>query len=333
MAKFQKAAPQQARLKVSLYGPPGSGKTFTTLLMAEGLARVRGKRIAFVDTERGTDFYAQKVPARKVHPEAFDFDALYTKGLAEVVEAVRSLDPAEHGIVVIDSISQLWDAAIEAYKGKMTGIGGIPMPAWGAIKKPYKKLVSDLIGSEFDVFILGRQKNMFDSDEDGEMKKTGVGMRAEGETQYEPHINARMEASARSADCDYLLHVEKDRTGVLSGRAIKNPSFATIEPLLPLLGSVQAPVEDEDERIAKDSELMETTAKSKDKARADKSIGIFREFQPAVMGAKDLGELGVIHEKLKKNSRYLLEEHAAALREMYRSRRESLVNETAPEAA
>jgi len=36
MARFGKAAPKQARLKVAIYGPPGSGKTFTSLLMAEG---------------------------------------------------------------------------------------------------------------------------------------------------------------------------------------------------------------------------------------------------------------------------------------------------------
>lgn len=333
MAKFIKAQPLQARLKVSIYGPPGSGKTFSTLLMAEGLARVRGKRIAYVDTERGTDFYAQTVKARKVHPEAFDFDALYTKSLAEVTSAIRDLDPKDHGIVVLDSISQLWDAAMDAYKGKKTSIDTIPMSAWGNIKKPYKDLIAYLIGSQYDVFILGRQKNMFDMGDDGEMKKTGVAMRAEGETAYEPHICARMEATTRGADAEYMLHVEKDRTGVLSGRAIKNPGFATIEPLLPLLGEVQAPAEDEDERIAKDSELMEKQKESKDKARTDKSLGLFREFQPLIMGAKDLAELGATHEKLKKQSRYLLEEHASALREMYRSRRETLVNDAAPDAA
>ena len=184
MARFQKAAPQQARLKVSIYGPPGSGKTFSTLLMAEGLAKVRGKRIAYVDTERGTDFYAQAVKARKVHPEAFDFDALYTKSLAEVTAAVRELDTSTHGVIVLDSISHLWDAAMDAYKGKKTSIDTIPMQAWGSIKKPYKDLIAYLIGSQFDVFILGRQKNIFETDEKDEMKKVGVSMRAEGETAY-----------------------------------------------------------------------------------------------------------------------------------------------------
>src|SRR5262249_54119058 len=125
---------------------------------------------------------------------------------------------------------------------------------------------------------------------------------------------------------------EKDRTGVLAGKVIKNPSFSTVEPLLPLLGETQAPIEDEDERIAKDGELMDKQDE-KDKKRGEKSLALFREFQPRVLTCGDLGSLGEIAAELKKQNRYLMEEHANALREMYRSRREKLVNEAAPDAA
>lgn len=333
MGKFMKAKPQQARLKVSMYGPPGSGKTFSTLLMAEGLAKVRGKRIAYVDTERGTDFYAQAVKDRKVHPEAFDFDALYERSIFEVSSAVYSLKPEEHGVVVLDSISHLWEAAMDAYQGKKTRIDSIPMHAWGKIKKPYKDLIKFLIASPFDVFILGRQKNLFEDDEEsGEMKKVGVAMRAEGETAYEPHICIRMEARQNpndSTDSIYVANVEKDRTGVLSGRRLKNPSFSTIEPLLPLLGEVQAPAEDEDERIAKDGELL-AKADEKMNAKEEKSRGLFAEAQAKITEAKTLAELAAAADLIKKNKRYLLEEHEGALREVYRHRRETLVGEAAP---
>lgn len=328
-----KAKPQQARLKVSIYGPPGSGKTFSTLLMAEGLAKVRGKRVAYVDTERGTDFYAQAVKARKVHPDAFDFDAIYERSIATVSEAVFSLDPKEHGIVVLDSISHLWEAAMEAYTGKKTKIDSIPMHAWGRIKKPYKDLIKFLIASPFDVFILGRQKNLFEKNEETEeLTKVGVAMRAEGETAYEPHICIRMESRQNpedSTDSIYVANVEKDRTGVLAGRRLKNPGFATIEPLLPLLGEVQAPAEDEDERIAKDSELM---AKDDEKAAAkeSKSRELFTDLQAQVMSASDLAALSTAAESVKKSKRYLLEEHEGALREVYRARRDKLMSEAAP---
>ena len=91
MAGFRKAKAEQAALKMGLYGPPGAGKTFTSLLIAEGLGQLTKKRVAYIDTERGTDFYCQAVPTRAVHPEAFDFDALYTRSLTETLAAVRSL--------------------------------------------------------------------------------------------------------------------------------------------------------------------------------------------------------------------------------------------------
>ena len=43
MAGFRKAKAEQAALKLGIYGPPGSGKTFTALLLAEGLAAVTGR--------------------------------------------------------------------------------------------------------------------------------------------------------------------------------------------------------------------------------------------------------------------------------------------------
>lgn len=328
MAKFTKAKPQQARLKVSIYGPPGSGKTFTTLLMAEGLAKVRGQRIAYVDTERGTDFYSQEVKSRPVHPQAFDFDAIYTRSIAEVTDAIRGLDPKEHGIVVLDSITHLWEAAMEAYEGKRTRIDSIPMHAWGKIKKPYKELIKYLIGSQLDVFILGRQKNVFEEDEEkGEMKKVGVAMRAEGETPYEPHICIRMESQQNPNDLTQnrvAAFAEKDRTGVLSGRWFFNPDFRTIEPLLPLLGDVQAPPEDEEERIAKDGELLDRQDE-KNRAKEEKSAGLLAELQAKLQAATDIVSVGNAAEEIKKSKRYLTEDHQVALRELYKARRDKVV--------
>lgn len=333
-AKFMKAQPQQARLKLSIYGPGGSGKTFTALLMAEGLAKSRGKRVAYADTERGTDFYVQAVKERRTHPEAFDIDVLYTKSLADVTEAIHDLDPGLYGVVVVDSISHLWDAAMQAYTAKQADPSdGIPMQAWAAIKRPYKDLISFLIGSPFDVFILGRQKNVFEQDAEGEMRKTGVAMRAEGETPYEPHVGIRMWAephpeAGSGAPQRHVALVEKDRTGVLSGKTFYNPGFSVIAPLLPLLGDVQAPAEDEDERIAKDAALLD---KQDEKAAAKeaKSGLLLLDLQAKIAAAAKLEALGGIAEEIKKVKRYLIDSHEAVVRELYRARRDHIVEATA----
>jgi hypothetical protein len=272
MAGFRKAKAEQAALKIGFYGLAGSGKTFTTLLCAEGLAKLSGKRIAYVDTERGTDFYCQPVPERKIHPEAFDFDALYTRSITELQQALYTVQADKYCAIVIDSITHIWEAARAAYSGKETKIGTIPFHAWAKIKKPYKEIMSFLLSSPIHVFIVGRQGNEFEEDEEtGETKKVGVKMKAEGETPYEPHILIRMEAEkAKTGNAVITAFAEKDRTGILAGRTIYNPSYDSIvKPLLGLLGEKQAQVEDPDSVAARDAEVLSERDENREKRGAE----------------------------------------------------------------
>ncbi len=239
MPSFQKPQPLKAALKLGLYGPAGSGKTFTALLVSEGLVHHTGKRVAYIDTEFGTAFYGQTVPQRKVHPERFDFDVLHTKSITEVLAALKQLDLDHHGVLVVDSISHLWDACRNAYTGRQTKSGSIPMHAWATIKRPYKELMHFLLMSPIHVLICGRQGIDYGEDEaSGELKSLGFRMRAEGETAYEPDVLLRLEAHrpAKNKPTIPVAHVEKDRTGVLSGQTIAWPNFDNIAK--PLLGGV-----------------------------------------------------------------------------------------------
>lgn len=260
MSGFRKAKAEQAAIKMGLYGPSGSGKTFTALLLAEGLAKITGKRIAFVDTEHGSDFYCKEVLERKYHPAAFDFDALYSKSITEVTQAIYGLNSAEYGVIVIDSITHIWEAARLAYDGKETKAGTIPFHAWAKIKKPYKALINFLLSSPMHVFFCGRQGNEFDEDEEtGELKKVGVKMKAEGETPYEPHILLRLEMlkNAKTNMATIIAFAEKDRTGRLAGQTIEWPCFDNIiKPLLPLLGEIQAKIQSDEETSRIDAENL-----------------------------------------------------------------------------
>jgi hypothetical protein len=260
MASFQKPRPLKAALKMALYGPAGSGKTFTALLIAEGLAQHTGKRIAYCDTEQGTAFYGQEVAQRSVHPHAFDFDVLYTRSITEVIAAVKSLDRDRYGVLVIDSITHLWDACKNAFHGRLTRAGTIPLPAWSAIKKPYKELMHLLLASPVHVLICGRQGIDIAGDEvSGELKNLGYKMRAEGETAYEPDVLIRLESykSGRKDPAVPLAHVEKDRTGVLAGQSIPWPSFDnSARPLLGLLGVTQAALPSDDEVGRQDADAL-----------------------------------------------------------------------------
>jgi hypothetical protein len=322
MSGFRKAKAEQAALKMGVYGPAGSGKTFTSLLLAEGLAAATKKRVAYIDTEHGTDFYCKDVPSRAVHPQAFDFDALYTRSLTEITAAVHGIDTATHGVVVIDSVTHLWEAAIAAYAGKKTSIDSIPMHAWGKIKKPYKDLMAFLLSSPLHVILCGRQGTEYSTDDETEeLKAVGVKMKAEGETPYEPHILIRMEAQKprkTNEVAQIVAYAEKDRTGVLAGRSFVNPNFESLcAPLLPLLGDVQAQIASADEAASKDAEkLIE-----QERERGETSTRLLREWSAKVQLANDpkaLKDVGKgITPQLKSQ---MLPSDVAALREVYQAR-------------
>lgn len=324
MAGFRKAKAEQAALKMGIYGPPGSGKTFTSLLLAEGLGKLTRKRIAYIDTERGTDFYCQAVPTRSVHPEAFDFDALYTRSLTEALSSCKALKPEEYGVIVLDSVTHMWEAAMAAYAGRTTSIGTIPMHAWGKIKKPYKDLMAFLLSTPMHIIICGRQKTVYSTDEETEeLTATGVTMRAEGETPYEPHILIRMEAirpKKTNEVAQIIAYAEKDRTGVLSGRSFVNPSFESLcKPLLGLLGSIQANVLT-DESAAQDAETLALQEKERETASAN----LLRQLSAKI----DLAENGAALKAIGKEitpavKAQMLPADVATLREKYQSRESS----------
>lgn len=326
MSGFRKAKAEQAALKMGIYGPPGSGKTFTSLLLAEGLAAVSKKRVAYVDTEHGTDFYCKDVPTRGVHPTAFDFDAIYTRSLTDVSRDVRELDPAQYGVIVLDSITHLWEAARAAYEGRQTSVGSIPMHAWGKIKKPYKDLMAYLLSSPMHVLICGRQGTEYATDEETEeLKAVGLKMKAEGETPYEPHILIRMEAiKPRKTNeiAKIVAYVEKDRTGVLSGRSFVDPSFESLcKPLLGLLGDSQAVIEGEDSTSARDAEALS----SQDRARVADSANLLRTFTARIDLAADAKELKGIGKEITPDIKsHMVPADVAALREKYQDREQAL---------
>lgn len=317
MGGFRKAKAEQAFVKMAMYGASGSGKTFTSLLIGEGLAKLTGKRIAFIDTERGSDFYSQAVKERKIHPEAFDFDALYTRSLSESLEAVKALDLQHHGIIVVDSVTHLWETAKNSFDGRQTKAGTIPFHAWGKIKKPYKELINMLISIPCHIIICGRQGNEFAEDEEtGELKSIGHKMKAEGETPYEPHILIRLESvKGKNIDSYPIAHIEKDRTGILSGRAIEYPDFENvIKPLLPVLGHKQAVIESEEATASHDAEKYT----EEDIEKEAKSFELLEHFESRFKLANDREEAEAVAKEITPDiKKQMTIKDVATLKEIY----------------
>jgi len=327
---FAKAVPQAGWFKLGLYGPTGSGKTLTSLLLAEGLARRSGKRIAYIDTEHSTKFYDREVPERTVHPGAFDFDRIDTRSMFDALAAVESLDPNVYGVLVIDSITHLWDAAKESYQGKKTSKGGIPVQAWGDIKRPYKRMMSLFLDGAFDAIVCGREGVQMEDDENGEPVVTGKKMKAEGETPYEPDVLGHMRPR-REDDGSHIISVffEKDRSSILEGRSFDWPTFATIERSVAILaggGKIEGKkLGTPEENAAHDAAAREQQA---EQAEADRKA-LSDQIRKALIEATDITTLQAAWSLTKGKKTKLGEESYADLEALKNNRKNDILKAVA----
>lgn len=317
------AAHAEARfLKMGFYGPPGSGKTFTALLCAEGLALREQKRVAFLDTEHGTRFYAQPSKKRRVHPEAFDFDPLYSRSIMEATEAVATFDLAVHGVLVLDSISHIWDTTQESYPGKRTRDGQVPFGAWHAVKRPYKRLIAALLALQAHVIICGRQKALYDDDDKGGKIKVGYGMRAETETEHEPDVLFRFERglAKEGTVADVFAICEKDRASTHDGATLKNPTYEILaEPYLPMLTGKQHTAIGQ--VGGKDAEKIA----DQEREREEQAVALMTRFSARIAVADDEKALGGIAGELTPEVKDQMEaEDVSALKRQWGERAKTL---------
>lgn len=97
---FQKATKYGAKLRMSLTGPSGAGKTWTALALASHLAG--DGRVAVVDTENGGasqyanffDFDVQTLDA-PYHPDRY-------------ISLMKEAEEAGYAVLIVDSISHEW---------------------------------------------------------------------------------------------------------------------------------------------------------------------------------------------------------------------------------
>lgn len=283
--KLRKAKPEKGKLKVCLYGSYGSGKSLTALLLAEWLAKKEKKRIAYIDTEHSTDFYAAAVPERTVHPEAFDFDRDVTRSILDVRDFLQTVDTDVYGVVVLDSITHLWDSAKEIYSGKMTRVGSFPIQAWQVIKRPWKQMMEAGVNGQFHFIICGRLGNVFEENEEGKMESRGTRVKAEGEAAYEPDLTCRLYQFRETEKESFTIKmfVEKDRSGALMGKTITWPLGESFEPVYKYLVGEHGGLERSEDMVSRDVAKLET----EDEEKKQDSIATYEMIRRAILESAD----------------------------------------------
>lgn len=243
MGLLKPATNQTAFLKAGIMGFAGSGKTFTAKELAIGLAkRIGATKVAFFDTETGSDFL---IPAFR--EAGIELLVAKTRSFADLKTFVREAEQ-EAPLAIIDSVTHVWTDLVDSYRRKLNRKNGLRMDDWGPIKAEWGEFTKLYINSHAHVILCGRAGYEYEyhTDEETQKKelvKTGTKMKAEGEMSYEPSLLLEMErvnadgAVVRGKRSGWIhrCYVLKDRTDLMNGKTIDNPSFEDFTPVVNFL--------------------------------------------------------------------------------------------------
>lgn len=125
---FTPATREQAKARIGLQGPAGSGKTKSALCIAEGLAK--GGPIGVIDTERGSALTYAPVPGKpELGGHEFGHMPMDTHDPRHLIQAVAAAKQAGIAVLVVDSWSHFWNGrggllTIVEEAGRKPGAGG-----------------------------------------------------------------------------------------------------------------------------------------------------------------------------------------------------------------
>lgn len=212
---FKPAKKVKKKLKIAIYGDPGTGKTWFGLMAP-------GKK-AVIDTENGTDFYGDK----------FDFDVLKSRLYSEVKKAVEHVEKSGgYDVLIIDPITNVYQTLKDAAqasaerRARRRGRGGddvsLTFRDWGIIKNKFNSLISQLCNMNCHVVITGWMKDVYEGEGDM-MKKVGTKIDADKKLEHQPDVVIRLEADNKG---NRFGVIEKDRTMTYKkGQRVKDISF------------------------------------------------------------------------------------------------------------
>ena len=156
IVSFTRAQREGAHVIITLFGMSGSGKTYSAILLARGLAGPSGK-VAFLDTETGRG----KIYSNLTN---FDYAELSPPFTPERhTEAIKVAEQAGYDVLVIDSLSHCWEGLggvleiADAGKNK----DGEPLQGlvkWANPKARHKRFVNALLTSRMHLIICLRAK-------------------------------------------------------------------------------------------------------------------------------------------------------------------------------
>jgi len=198
---------KQAKIKLALQGSAGSGKTYSSLLLAKGLTNGDFSKVAIIDTESGSaDLYAHLGDYN-----VMTMNAPYSP--EKYIEAISICESAGIKVIIIDSISHCWDYLLDMHS-KMPGNS---FTNWGKITPRQNAFVNKILQSNSHIITTMRVKQDYVlNQKNGKFVPEKVGLKAiqRNDLDYEFTI-------VFDIDITHEAKASKDRTGLF----IDKPEF------------------------------------------------------------------------------------------------------------
>jgi hypothetical protein len=208
--EFKKAVRAKSKLRLAISGVSGSGKTYSSLIIAKEL----GKKIALINTE---------AESGAIYSDVFDYDVcdLQPPFTPEnYSNAITSASNSGYDVIIVDSFSHEWmgEGGILEILDKQTkaSTSKNSYVAWGSITPRHNKLVETMLRCKSHIIATMREKAAYDliKDKDGKQRPAKLGLapiQREGvEYEFTTMFNMSLEG--------HLASVSKDRTGLFDGQ-------------------------------------------------------------------------------------------------------------------
>lgn len=220
---IKKAEKHQAKLRLALVGPTGSGKTYTALSVSQGL----GEKIGVIDTERNSAcLYSDKF--------SFDVEAdMHSFAPGQYVEKIREFAAAGYDVLIIDSLSHAWNGeggALQmvddaAKRSRSTN----SFAAWREVTPEHNRMVEAILAYPGHVIVTVRSKMEYVMEDNAQGKKVPrkIGMQPvqRDGLEYEFTVVGDM-------DTDHNLVITKSRCSDVADAVISKPGKKLGEKLL-----------------------------------------------------------------------------------------------------
>ncbi len=202
---------RQAKIKIGLQGCAGSGKTYSSLLLAKGITNGNLSKVAIIDTENGSaDLYA--------HLGNYNVLTLAPPYTPEnYIKAIDVCEKAGMEVIILDSISHCWDELLDFH----SKLAGNSFTNWAKVTPRQKTFVDKILQANAHIIATMRTKQDYVlNQKDGKFIPEKVGLKSVQRDGLDYEFTLVFDV-----DIKHFAVSSKDRTGLFMGK----PEFVISE--------------------------------------------------------------------------------------------------------